>query len=460
METRLLTKAARLVRRVLGRLPLAGPIRRMRRGVTAFSNGRHAIGDFISSGYIELVMRFLGQIAPVLRPILGSRGRKRVLYVGQMYYNAWYLSRALRLTGWKADVLNWNDVPSDQIFFHGEDFKFSGRDMPALRRQFHFYLRSLFNYDVFHFSNAHAMHYGPTLHEFVKGFGQPYDEVRLLRTLGKRIVYSNNSCNDGVSLTSFRSWASPPVCEICRWNNVPSICSDEINLAWGRVRNELADFQCTLGGNRKDFNDDPRVHEVPEFYCLDPEVWHPALEVPDKFKLEFSPGTVRLYHAVGNFNLRTTEGSVNIKSTHIYLPLVERLKAEGRNVDLMFFSSVPNKDLRYYQVQADIFLDMLTFGWFGANAREAMMLGKPVICNLRPAWLESMKLQIPEYVAELPIVNATPETIHDVLTDLVLNRERREDIGRRGREFALKWHSSAAGAKRLGAVYEALLARP
>ena len=51
-----------------------------------------------------------------------SIGAGRVLYVGQAYYNAWYLSRALRKLGWKADVLNWNLDAGAQPFYHGEDF--------------------------------------------------------------------------------------------------------------------------------------------------------------------------------------------------------------------------------------------------------------------------------------------------------------------------------------------------
>ena len=30
---------------------------------------------------------------------------------------------------------------------------------------------------------------------------------------------------------------------------------------------------------RADFNNDPRVHEVPEFYCLDPDVWLKNVEI-------------------------------------------------------------------------------------------------------------------------------------------------------------------------------------
>ena len=129
--------------------------------------------------------------------------------------------------------------------------------------------------------------------------------------------------------------------------------------------------------------------------------------------------------------------SRNLKSTHIYVPLVEQLKAEGHDVELIFFKGVPNRELRFYQAQADIVVDMLTFGWFGANVREALMLGKPVVCYLRPEWLDDMRREIPGYVDELPVVSATPETVHEVLAELVSNRDKRIALGRRSREFAV-----------------------
>ena len=72
------------------------------------------------------------------------------------------------------------------------------------------------------------------------------------------------------------AWGDEPVCDECPWQHVPAVCSDEKNLAWGKLRNSLADYQITIGGNRADYNDDPRVHEVPEFYCLDPLFWSPT----------------------------------------------------------------------------------------------------------------------------------------------------------------------------------------
>lgn len=407
-------------------------------------------------------VEFMNVNKVLLKPVLQSLAAKRVLFVGQAYYNNWYLSRALRKHGWKANVLNWDTNQASQIYYHGEDYRFNGkadgRGVGEVAQALNFYVASLYSYDVFHFSNAHGICFGFSLQKlFEQQFGR-YSEIKLLKDLGKIIVYSNNGCLDGVSQTAFARWGPESVCSICRWRNEPTVCSDERNLAWGMFRNSVADFQCTLGGNRVDFNNDPRVHEVPEFYCLDKDIWNPQLEIPEEFRLPPKPpGTIWLYHAVGNSAERTAEDDVNIKSSHVYLPLIHKLKKQGMFLELLNPTNIPNKDVRFLQAQADIFLEMLTFGWFGANAREAMMLGKPVICFIRPEWLESLRQEIPDYANELPIVSATPDTVEEVLCDLINNPEKRREIGQRGREFAVKWHSAEAGGRRFDKIYSKLL---
>lgn len=384
--------------------------------------------------------------------------RGSVLYAGQAYYNTWYLSRALRERGWVAETLDWDTNPDNQGFYHGEDFRLVYEGKGDLRRHLAFYWRALRRYDVLHFTGAHGLRFSHLLHDWFAEKFRPWDEIRLLKRLGKKIVYSGNGCLDGVAQSSFASWGERPVCADCSWREVPSVCSDERNLAWGAVRNQFADYQVLMGGNRIDFNLDPRCHEVPEFYCLDPGFWYPDMVIPSNYRLGFPERTVKIYHGVGNFDDRTSSGTLrNIKSTHIYFPLVDQLKAEGHDVELVFFKNVPNKELRYYQAQADIVCDMLTFGWYGANVREALMLGKPVVTYLRPEWLEGMRKEIPEFVDELPIVSATPETVHEVLVDLIENPEKRREIGRRSRRFALKWHSASAAARQFDSIYAGLL---
>ena len=401
---------------------------------------------------------FLSEFHETFGPLSQAISSKRVLYAGQAYYNAWYLSRALRARSWKADVLNWDTNPANQIYYHGEDYRFEGTAENELVLNLRFYMASIYGYDVFHFSNAHGICFGFRTQSFFKERSGDSSEIILYKKFGKKIVYSNNGCLDGVSQTAFSQWGTESACSICRWRNEPTICSDERNLEWGKFRNSVADFQCLLGGNRADYNDAPTVHEVPEFYCLDKDIWHPRIQIPENLLLPAKPpGTVWLYHAVGNKAERTTEDGVNIKSSHVYLPLIDKLKKQGYPLELLEPTGIPNKEVRFLQVQVDIFLDMLTYGWFGANAREAMMLGKPVICYIRPEWLDSLREEIPEYADELPIISATPYTVEAVLLDLIANPEKRREIGERGRRFAVKWHSAEAGGRRFDSIYQGLL---
>lgn len=392
-----------------------------------------------------------------LRKIFSRLARERILYVGQAYYNAFYLSRALRLKGWKADVLDWDLNVLNQIYYHGADYRFDGTDPDELRKNLKFFLSSIYEYDIFHFSNTRGICFGFLLQSHFKLRYGESSEIWLLKNLGKKIVYSNNGCLDGVSQTSFARWGPEPPCETCSWKNNSAVCSDEMNLSWGKFRNSVADYQCTLGGNRVDYNDDPRVREVPEFYCLNKDVWDPDIEIPKNFLVQAPPDSIKLYHAVGNSKDRTDRNGVNIKSTHVYLPLIKKLQGQGITLELISPIGVPNLDVRFLQVQADIFLDMLTFGWFGANAREGMMLGKPVICFIRPEWLESVRREVPDYADELPIISATPDNVEEVLLDLIKNPEKRDRIGKQSREFALKWHSEEAAGHKFDKIYRELL---
>jgi len=402
-------------------------------------------------------LRYLYTHADMLKPFFKRMRGKRVLFSGQAYYHAWYLSRAMRPLGWRADVLNWDLNPESQIYYHGEDIRFAPSAPYDLHRDLAFYLSALYRYDVFHFSNQYGMCFGFPLQMKIEQELGPKAEIHLLKRLGKSIAYTNNGCLDGVTQTAFSQWGPESPCAVCRWRSVPEVCSDALNLAWGVFRNEMADYQCLVGGNRIDYNLIPTAHECPAFYCLDPELWNPALPIPDAWKLPADSQGVRLYHVIGNRKDRTDAAGVNIKSSHIYLPLIEKLRAEGHTLTLLEPEGVPNREVRFIQMQADIVLDMLTFGWFGANAREAMMLGKPVICFIRPEWLESVRLELPDYAAELPIISATPDTVEAVLRDLIAHPEKRKAIGEASRAFAMKWHAADVAALHFNEVYSALL---
>lgn len=345
-----------------------------------------------------------------------------------------------------------------EMFGHGWDVRvdFDMHRIPRLRRTAKV-LELFLTHKVIHFTGVHnlRMLYYLNPYQWPKETG---DDIRWLKRLGKKIVYSHTGCLDGVSQTSYSQWGDRPVCNDCPWQHVPNICSDEVNLEWGKLRNSLCDYQVSMGGNRVDYNDDPKVHEIQQFYCLDPDVWDPDLVIPEQFRLPAANGNVRLYHAVGNYDMRTDAATqVNLKSTHIYVPLIKRMKESGLPVELVFMKDKPNLEVRYYQAQSDIICDMLTVGFYGANVREGLMLGKPVVCYLRPEWLDSIRREQPDFVAELPVISATPETVEAVLTDLVKDPAKRRAIGRKSRQFAVKWYASRNAAALFDRIYTMLI---
>lgn len=384
--------------------------------------------------------------------------RKRILFFGHSYYHTYYLAKELKKRGWVATTLNFDDKPENALFYHGQDIQFTYGSFWQKLKHLFFYIKALFTYDIFHFCNARGM---KMLHDWYPlmnpiPFIPMWWDIKLLKKLGKKIVYSNNGCNDGVLKSTFAQWGYFDTCSICNFRDNPRVCSVEWGHEWGQYRNSVADFQVSNGGNRADYNTGPTFHDVPEFYCLDKDLWSPDLMIPSNYMLPLSADTVKVYHAVGNYGSRSKK-SVNPKTTHVYLPLIDKMKAQGYPVELIFVNDVPNEKVKYYQLQADIVVDMLTFGWFGANIREAMMLGKPCICYINPEWLESVRMHIPEYANELPIISATIDTVEDVLKDLVQNKAKREEIGKRSRAFAVKWHASDRAAVVFDAIYSSLL---
>ena len=53
-------------------------------------------------------------------------------------------------------------------------------------------------------------------------------------------------------------------------------------------------------------------------------------------------------------------------------------------------------------------------------------------------------------------VREAPNSVHR-FDRIIEHPEKREEIGRRSREFAVKWHSAEAGARRFDQIYSELL---
>lgn len=103
---------------------------------------------------------------------------------------------------------------------------------------------------------------------------------------------------------------------------------------------------------------------------------------------------------------------------------------------------------------ADIVMDQFMLGSYGVAACEAMAAGKVVVGNVTT----SVRVRVLEEAGlELPIIQAEPDQIVDVVSDLLTDRERMVEIGRDGRAFVAAVHDGRLSAERLRAFLTPVL---
>lgn len=136
----------------------------------------------------------------------------------------------------------------------------------------------------------------------------------------------------------------------------------------------------------------------------------------------------------------------HVKGTAYLLDAVERLRACGFPFELRLIEGVPRHEALRMYAEADIVADQFIMGAFGIFALEGMALGKPVL-----TYLDEQHLQRPIY--SHPLVNTTPENLHEVLAVLHTVPELRVRIGKAARASVVRYQSFDALAQVWTRVY-------
>jgi len=383
------------------------------------------------------------------------RPARSVMFVHHCFYHFLYLSRALRERGWRALCVSFDASQGPfSRFQHGEDlnlFSPNAYQMRANARALYAFARR--NFALMHFAGDGNLAFLPW------NINQPNpSDIIEWRALGKKVGYTISGCRSATSQTSVREWSRDErrrtLCSQCTYENRPEICSDEVNLEWARRLGRHCDMTFAETNPALDYLiPGPNVVRGPHTSAMDETFWAPDIDIPAEHLVHRAEDEVLVLHAFGNYETRSNEDR-NIKGTPAVRQAVERLQREGHKVRFILVTNLRNVDVRYYQAQADIIVDQLWAGRYGAAAREGMMLGKPVISylNLKEAH-PSYELQA---LKEAPIVSANVDTVYDALKDLVENRDKRLQIGKLSREYAIKWHGMRNCAARYEQVYDRL----
>lgn len=188
------------------------------------------------------------------------------------------------------------------------------------------------------------------------------------------------------------------------------------------------------------------LHVLPErtqflaYASVDPREWTPA------FGPETPPAEPLVVHAPSNRA---------VKGTAALLAAVERLKADGVAFRFQLVEGLSHAEARRLYASADLAVDQLLAGFYGAFAVEQMALGKPVICQLHQIDLR----RIPDAMRrELPLINADPNTIEKTLRDWLTTRKGElRATGERSRAFVERWHDPVKIAERVVGDYRRVL---
>lgn len=176
--------------------------------------------------------------------------------------------------------------------------------------------------------------------------------------------------------------------------------------------------------------------------CIDTESWQPSKR---RSNADGVCGIVRIAHA---------PNSRGGKGTRYIVRAVEILRREGLQVELLLVEGVKTEEVRRILTEeADILAEQLVLLGYGLNGMEGMATGLPVVSNLdEDEYFAPLRRW--SYFDECPVVSASPESVTDVLRELVTNPALRHALGAAGRQFVEKYHSNEATAFLFKAVIE------
>jgi glycosyltransferase involved in cell wall biosynthesis len=138
------------------------------------------------------------------------------------------------------------------------------------------------------------------------------------------------------------------------------------------------------------------------------------------------------------------------KGTKYVLRAVENLRKEYK-IEFVLIQNMPLSLALKTIRDCDIYVDQMIWGGYAVTSQQAMALGKPIVCYLKPVLSENL------YPEDIPVVNATVDNLEDKLAELIRNPSLRHELGKRSRHYVEKYHDHIWVAERLVEIYRSVL---
>lgn len=191
----------------------------------------------------------------------------------------------------------------------------------------------------------------------------------------------------------------------------------------------------------------PEFVSTPDLLEFRPNAtWLPGITEPNKW-LSIPPTRLTAQKLVV---LHVPGGKPALKGTPSIRPAMLKLQEEGL-IEYRELRNVPAADMPTHMMEADIVVNQVSMGLYATVAVEAMLAGRIVVSQV---W-GSVREHIEKVTGnELPIVDATRDSVYETVKEIAQNRSQYASLGEISREFAKSAHSYEHAARALAEFLE------
>ncbi len=132
-----------------------------------------------------------------------------------------------------------------------------------------------------------------------------------------------------------------------------------------------------------------------------------------------------------------------MKGTQLIEPVLRDLEAAGI-IEYRPLQGIPSQLMPKEIAWADVVLDQFRLGSYGVAACEAMAAGKTVVGHVIP---EVRHIVHENTGMSLPVIEATPDSLSDVLTEMAHSAQKLSSLQVTSREFVQRVHSGQRSAE-------------
>lgn len=140
-----------------------------------------------------------------------------------------------------------------------------------------------------------------------------------------------------------------------------------------------------------------------------------------------------------------------LKGTAVVEQILGRLDEEGL-VEYRRLQGVPNRQMPQALSDADVIIDQIVLGNVATLAAEAMAAGRLVLAHVAPTVRDRAR-ELDTLRENLPVVEADPATLEEVLRDVLARRDHYRAVAARGPAWARRHHDGTIAADILGSQF-------